>query len=367
MNGPFAPEHEEFRSTVRALIERELRPYAERWERARRLPRRALRDCGRRGWFRLDPWRQAVLAEELPRCDSLGFALSVFVQGNLIAPLIEQLGTAGQKDAWLEGVRNGRTIGALAVTEPDCGSDFAALQTRGRRVGSQLVLDGIKTYVTNAAAASLLLVAVRTDGEGLAGLSLVAVPADARGVRIETLDGLGLATSAMGRVTLTGCPVAAANVLGRQGSGFAYIMQALDRERLLGGIAAVAWAGYALERTIDWTKDRRAFGRPLSKLQVVRHQLADAAIDLEAARAFNYAAFTRWVAGDDVSREIAMIKVFSYQRAQQTIDRCLQLHGGAGYMADHWTSRFYRDARALTIAAGTPEVMKEIVAAHLRL
>jgi alkylation response protein AidB-like acyl-CoA dehydrogenase len=144
-------------------------------------------------------------------------------------------------------------------------------------------------------------------------------------------------------------------------------MRALDRERLLGGLAAVAWAAYALERTIAWTKERRAFGRPLAKLQVVRHQLADAATLLEAARQFNYATFVRWAQGEAVSREIAMIKVFSYQSAQQVIDRCLQLHGGAGYMAEHWTSRFYRDARALTIAAGTPEVMKELVAAHLRL
>jgi len=367
MTGPFSAEHERFRSGVRAFVERELRPHAERWERARRLPRPALRACGRQGLMTLDPWSQAVLAEELPRCDSLGVALSVFVQGNVIAPLLEQLGTPVQKERWLPDIHHGRGIGALAVTEPACGSDFAALQTAGRRRGANLVLEGIKTYVTNAAASDVLVVAVRTDGEGLAGLSLVLVPTGARGVRLEALEGLGLATSAMGRVTFTGCRVPASNVLGRPGGGFGYIMQALDRERLLGALAAVAWAAYALERTITWTRQRRAFGRPLSKLQAVRHQLADAAISLEAARQLNYATFARWAQGEPVGREIAMIKVFSYQTAQQVIDRCLQLHGGAGYMADHWTSRFYRDARALTIAAGTPEVMKELIAAHLRL
>lgn len=367
MNRPFTEEHERFRRAVRRVVEQELRPHAERWERARRLPRRALLACARQGWLSASSWEQAVLAEELPRCDSLGLALSVFVQGNLIAPLVEALGTPDQKTRWLQPIRRGRAVGALAVSEPECGSDFAAIRTRGRRRGTRIVLDGTKTYVTNAAGADLLIVAARTDGEGLAGLSLVLVPLASRGVRVEALEGLGLATSGMGRITLKGVRVPASDVLGRAGAGFGYIMQALDRERLLGGIAAVGWAAYALERTIAWTRTRRAFGRPLSKLQVVRHQLADAAISLEAARQLNYATFRGWLDGRDVSREIAMIKVFSYLAAQQVIDRCLQLHGGAGYMSDHWTSRFYRDARALTIAAGTPEVMKELIAAHLRL
>jgi acyl-CoA dehydrogenase len=367
MTGPFTAEHERFRTAARAFVDRELRPHAERWERTGRLPRSALRACARQGWIALDPWSQAVLAEELPRCDSLGFALSVFVQSNLIAPLLGKLGTPDQRRHWLDDVHRGRCVGALAVTEPECGSDFSSLQTAGRRRGPNVVLDGTKTYVTNAAASDLLVVAARTDGDGLAGLSLVLVPSRARGVRVEPLAGLGLATSAMGRVTFTACRVPASNLLGRPGGGFGYIMQALDRERLFGAIAAIAWAAYALERTIVWTKRRRVFGRPLSKLQAVRHQLAEAAIALEAARQLNYATFVRWVNGEVVSREIAMLKVFSYQAAQQVIDRCLQLHGGAGYMADHWTSRFYRDARALTIAAGTPEVMKELIAAHLRL
>ena len=363
----FTAEHEQFRTAVRAFVERELRPHAERWERAARLPRRPLGLCARQGWLSLGSWEQAVLAEELPRCDSLGFALSVFVQASLIAPLLERIGTPEQKRAWLEPMRRGGLVGALAVSEPHAGSDFAAIRTTGRRRTGDLVLDGTKTYVTNAAAADLLIVAVRTDGEGLSGLSLVAVPATNRGVRVEALDTLGLETSAMGRITLAGCRVPAGHLLGKRGAGFRYIMEALDRERLLGGIAAVAWATYALERTMAWCRERQAYGRPLTRLQVIRHQIADAATILEAARQMNYATFARWAAGGEVSKEIAMIKVFSYQAAQQVIDRCLQLHGGAGYMADSWVSRFYRDARALTIAAGTPEVMKELIAAHLRL
>jgi alkylation response protein AidB-like acyl-CoA dehydrogenase len=367
MKGPFAPDHERFREAVRRIVASDLQPYADRWERSARLPRRALASCAARGWMSLGPWEQAVLAEELPRCDSLGFALSVFVQANLIAPLLAELGSAAQQRAWLEPLRRGLVVGALAVTEPDAGSDVAAVATTARARRGSLILDGTKTYVTNAAAADLLVVATRTSNDGLAGLSLVLVPRRTRGVVVEPLRTLGLATSAMGRITLNGCRVSAANVLGRLGEGFAYIQQALNRERMLGALAAVAWAAYTLERTIGWAKRRRAFGRPLTTLQVVRHQIADAAIALEAARQLNYVTFAQWVDGRDVSKEIAMIKVFSYQAAQEVIERCLQLHGGAGYLSDHWITRFYRDARALTIAAGTPEVMKELVAAYLRL
>ena len=367
MKGPFTAEHERLRDEVRRFVASELHPHADRWERRGRLPRRALTACAARGWFALDPWGQAVLAEELPRCDSLGLALSVFVQANLIAPMLRELGSPAQQRDWLEPLLRGRALGALAVSEPDAGSDVAALQTTGRRRGTSLILDGTKTYITNAAAADVMIVAARTEGDGLAGLSLVLVPRATRGLRIEPLKTLGLTTSAMGRLTLTRCRVPARNLLGRPGGGFGYIQQALNRERLFGGVAAVAWASYALERAIVWTKRRRAFGRPLSHLQAIRHQIAECAIALEAARQLNYATLAQWVAGREVSKEIAMIKVFSYEAAQRVIERCLQLHGGAGFLADHWTSRFYRDARALTIAAGTPEVMKEVVAAHLRL
>jgi len=156
-------------------------------------------------------------------------------------------------------------------------------------------------------------------------------------------------------------------MLGESGAAYGYIQDALNRERLYGGIGAVAWATRALEKTASFLKTRHAFGRPLSRFQAVRHQLADLAAALEAARQLNYSTFTRWQAGEDVTKEIAMIKLFGYRQAQRAIECCLQLHGGLGFLADHWTSRWYRDARALTIAAGTPEVMRDLIAAYLRL
>ena len=178
---------------------------------------------------------------------------------------------------------------------------------------------------------------------------------------------LGLAPTAMGRIAFTKCRVSAGAMLGEAGAAYGYIRDALDRERLFGGIGAVAWAMYALEKTAAFLKTRKAFGQPLSRFQAIRHQLADLAAALEAARSLNYATFTRWEAGEDVTKEIAMIKLFGYRQAQRAIETCLQLHGGLGFLADHWTSRWYRDARALTIAAGTPEVMRDLIAAYLRL
>jgi alkylation response protein AidB-like acyl-CoA dehydrogenase len=364
---PFDVGHERFRQQVRRFVERELAPHADRWEREARVPRRALTACGRRGYLALDAPRTAVLAEELSRAESMGVALSIFVQAGLVGPLVDQLGTAGQKRRWLSPLHAGRRIGAMAVTEPGAGSDVAALACRAAPDRGAFIIDGEKTYITNAAAADFLIVAARVGNSPDAGLSLFMVPTDVRGVRVTPLATLGLGPTAMGRIVFAKCRVPADALLGESGAAYGYIQEALNRERLFGGIGAVAWAARAIEKTAAYLRTRRAFGRPVSRFQAVRHQLADHAASLEAARQLNYATFSRWQAGQDVSREIAMIKLFGYRQAQRTIETCLQLHGGLGYLASHWTSRWYRDARALTIAAGTPEIMRDLIAAHLRL
>jgi len=359
----FSAANERFRAEVRAFVEREWQPHADRWERRRGFPREVIAACGQRGYLSLDPWRNAVLAEELPRCESLGVALSVFVQSNLVAPLLEKLGTPEQKDAWLKPLVRGELMGAMAVSEPVAGSDFASMKSAARVVRGQFVLNGRKTYITNGSCADFLIVAARTTD----GLSLLIVPAKTRCVRVRKLDMLGLHTSAAGELSFADCHVPTSNLLGGQGAGFGYIQEALNRERLLGGLAVVAWAQYALEKTREFARTREAFGKPLAKFQAIRHQFAEMATLLEAARQLNYATFVRWVEGDDVTKQIYMIKLFSYQSVQRVIEQCLQIHGGAGYLAECWVSRFYRDARALTIAAGTPEIMRDLIATHLRL
>lgn len=358
----------EERAAIRRFVERALAPHAAAWEARGRFPRSILRTCASAGLLTLDPWRAALVAEELPRAESLGFALSVFVQGNLVAPMLDTLATGDQRTAYLRPVLAGRACGAVAVSEPGAGSDYGALITTATRQRGQITLEGVKTYITNAAIADFFIVAAREVAGGAArALTLVIVPSRARGVRVRTLPSLGLRTSAMGEIRLARCRVPLQHVLGEQGTAFGSLQVALDRERLFGALAAVSWADHALQKTIAWARERRAFGQPLVRHQAVRHRIAELATRLEAARQLNYATFRRWVDHEDVAREIAMIKVFSYEVAQDTIDACLQLHGGAGYLDSHWVSRFYRDARALTIAAGTPEVMKDLIAAYLRL
>lgn len=364
-----------FREQVRGFVGRTIAPRVNAWERDATFPRGAIEACGQHGYLALDPARLAVFAEELVRCDSLGVALSVFIQAGLVAPLLAQLGSARQKKLWLAPLHAGRAIGAMAVTEPSAGSDIAALRTTATlkpgKKGDALVLNGEKTYITCAAAADFLIVAARVvDGSAVdADVSLVVVPAVARAVRVTRLDTLGLGTTAMGRVVLRNCRVPAASVLGERGGGYAYVLDALDRERLYGGLGAVAWAQRALEKTTEFLRGRRAFGRPLSRHQAVRHQLAECAASLAAARQLTYAAYEVWTSDTRAAamHYIAMVKLFSYREAQRAIELCLQLHGGLGYMGDHWTSQWYRDARALTIAAGTPEVMRDLIAAQLRL
>jgi alkylation response protein AidB-like acyl-CoA dehydrogenase len=364
---PFGVGRHRFRAELQRFVERELAPHAERWERDGVFPRRALAACGRRGYLGLDPSRTAILAEELARSESMGVALSIFVQAGLVGPLLDALGTPAQKRRWLAPLRAGRRFGAMAVTEPGAGSDVAGLTCRAISNVRGFTIDGEKTYITNAAAAAFLIVAARVGDAAAADLALFIVPTNGRGVRVTPLATLGLGPTAMGRIAFTQCRVPADAMLGESGAAYGYIQDALNRERLFGAIGAVAWAARALEKTASFLKTRHAFGRPLSRFQAIRHQLADRAAALEAARQLNYATFMRWQAGEDVTKEIAMIKLFGYREAQRAIECCLQLHGGLGFLADHWTSRWYRDARALTIAAGTPEVMRDLIAAYLRL
>ena len=366
MKTPLLQEHQQFREIVRGFVARELRPDAPQWERAGQFPRDVMKRCARQGFLQDDPSRNLILAEEFPCSESLGFALSFFVQTNLIIPLIQEFGNPAQKASFLPQLQAGEAIGAMAVTEPGAGSDFAALTCAAEICGDDMVLRGEKTYITNGAFADLLIVAVRLDSEA-EGLTMVLVPTKVEGVTVERIQTLGLSASGTARIRFDACHVPRENVLGAIGEGFLQVQRGLNRERLYGGLACVSWAQYALNKALEFVRGRRAFGQTLSRFQVIRHEFAEMATLLEAARSLNYRTFTRWVAGEPVTREICMIKLFSYEAAQRVITHCLQVHGGLGYMEDHWSSRFYRDARALTIAAGTPEIMKDMIASYERV
>lgn len=368
LSAPLPPEIDSFRDQLREFVIGELRPHSEEWEAEGAAPRSVFEKLGKLGLLTTDPRSNAAAAEELPRCETMGLALAVLVQSNLTAPLLEKHGTPEQLERWLPLLLGGKALAAMAVSEPSAGSDVSSIAATARSEGKSYLLSGDKTYITCAAYADLLIVAAKhADGAHENKLSLFLVPAGSAGVRVEKLALLGMRTSGAGKVRLEDCRVPASAILGGIGAGFSLIQEGLDRERLIGGIAAVAWASHCLEKTISYARDRKAFGQSISRFQAVRHQLAESAAELEAARQLNYRTFERWVGGETVAREICMIKLFTYRAAQRTIERCLQIHGAAGYLDDSWTSRFYRDARALTIAAGTPEIMCEMIASYLRL
>jgi len=232
----FGPEHEVFRATARQFIVTELQPRAERWERTGAFPRRVLAACAQHGLLTTDALRSAVVAEEMPRCESAGLALTVFVQTTLVAPLLDRLGTDDQKRQVLAPLLNGKTLAAMAVTEPGAGSDVGQLSCSAEERRQTFVLNGVKTYITNAAHADVLVVGALTGHTPMPEASLLLVPATTPGVRVERLRTLGLETSAMGRITFKNARVPRSGLLGERGAGFSYIQDALNRERRFGGV-----------------------------------------------------------------------------------------------------------------------------------
>jgi acyl-CoA dehydrogenase len=263
-------------------------------------------------------------------------------------------------------------VGALGVTEPDAGSDVAGIRTTARRDGDGFVLNGSKMFITNGALADLYFVAARVqagdDTRRHRGISMFLVERDTPGLAVSrTLDKTGMRASDTAELSFQDVRVPASHLLGREGVGFYEVMRVFQRERLVAGVHAVAMAERALEDTIAYVRERRAFGGPLSEKQVVRHKLADLATLIEAGRQLTYAAWQTYAAGGDAVREASMVKLFTAEMANRVAYDCVQLHGGYGYMREYAIERFARDVRLFTIGGGTSEIMKEIIAKELKL
>ena len=369
----FTPEHELLRKTVRDFAKGELYPHAEAWEQARYFPDEVFRKAGDLGLFGirvpeawggqgLDWWYTACYAEELVHCGMAGLTMGLLVQSDMATPIIAEIGTDEQKREFLAPAVRGEAIAALGITEPDAGSDVASLRTTARRVGDDYVINGSKTYITNGTRADFITLAVRTGGEGAKGISLVLFPTDAAGFKVsKKLEKLGNHCSDTAELFFDDCRIPARNLLGREHMGFYYVMQNFQGERLVGALSTVAGAQRLLDMTVAYVKDRKAFGRPLVGFQTVRHELVQLEAELEAARQLAYRAVDLLVRGQNALREITMAKLVGGELACRVADRCLQLHGGAGYMHEYEVSRIWRDTRLITIGGGTSEIMREIL------
>jgi citronellyl-CoA dehydrogenase len=371
---PFSDSHEMFRSSLRRFVEKEMLPHHEEWEAEGLFPRSIFERLGELGFLGGhypeefggqggDFWHAVVFAEELPRCLMAGVTMSLLVQTNMATPIIHQIGTQEQKEMFLKPAIQGKWIAALGVSEPGAGSDVAGIRTTARIDGDDLVINGSKTYITNGTRADFITLAVRTDPDSrYGGMSLVLFPTDTKGYSVgKKLRKVGNYSSDTAELFFDECRVPRRNVLGEEGHGFYYIMQNFQEERLIGAISALAGATYLLERTIEFCKDRKAFGKPIIKFQVNAHKIVDMATELEAAKRLCYHAADLYVRGEEPVKEISMCKLFVGELAKRVADQCLQLHGGAGYLEEYTVARAWRDTRLITIGGGTSEIMKEII------
>jgi acyl-CoA dehydrogenase len=315
----------------------------------------------------------AVLCEEMARARCASLAMAVGVHTDMASPHLYWTGSEALKERYLPAICRGEALTAIAVTEPGGGSDVAAIRTRAVRDGDHYVLNGAKMFITNGVMADLYFVAARiqdasptTKRHG--GISMFLVERNTPGFSVSRkLDKMGNRASDTAELAFQDMRVPAENLLGQEGQGFYEVMRVFQRERLVAGLHAVAGCQRALEDTIAYVQQRRAFDEPLSKKQVVRHRIADLATLIEASRWLTYAACLKFRDREDAVREISMVKLFTAEMAQKVAYECVQLHGGYGYMREYPIERFFRDIRLMTIGGGTSEIMKEIIAKHLAL
>jgi len=377
----FTAEHGELRAVVRRFVDTEVRPNVDTWEQAGRFPDSLFRRCGELGFLGLhypsrfggsdgDLAAGLVFVEELARCGAGAIPMAISVQTDMATPALAHFGTDDQCERWLVPAITGAKIGAIAITEPDAGSDVAALDTHAVRDGNVWRINGRKMFITNGARAHFLTLAVKTDPRaGHRGMSLFIVDTSLPGVSISrNLEKLGMRSSDTAEIALDDVPVPHGDLIGLQpGQGFAQLMWQLQYERLAGAAASVGHATQVLADTIAYARQRHTFGRPISQHQVIAHKLADAATELEAARSLLYSTAWRVMHDEYPVAEISMTKKFCAQVQNRLVDACLQVFGGAGYLEETPVARAFRDARLQRIGGGTDEIMNEVIAKRLGL
>jgi acyl-CoA dehydrogenase len=379
------PEHRAFRESLRAHIARHIAPHALKWEDARDVPRDAWLEMGRAGF--LCPWvdaryggsaadfgYSAILREEMVRSGSSGLSEGAAVHSDITAPYIDRLGTEEQKRRWLPGCVSGEIIAALGMSEPDAGSDVAGIRTTAMRDGDSYVVNGQKIFITNGMSCGLIVLAVRTMSAGKVpdrhgGISLLVVEAGTPGfIKHRKLDKMGLHGQDTAELFFEDCRVPASNLLGQEGGGFKYLMQNLQRERLIVAIGAQAYSEWMLEKTVAYTRTRKAFGKPIASFQHNSFKIAEMATEIAVGRAFVDRLVEAFIEGkDDLTTEVSMAKWWLSEKANQVAYHCVQLHGGYGFMREFEICRDYCDVRAMPIYAGSNEIMKQIIARRMGL
>ncbi|MFI2211645.1 acyl-CoA dehydrogenase family protein [Streptomyces sp. NPDC020141] len=380
----FNEEHEAFRQMVRDFLAKEAVPHLQDWVAAKSVPRDFYRRLGELGLLGMEVPEEygggaqtghhfgAVLAQEVARAGAtLGTAMT---HSNIILPYLLHFATEEQKRRWVPGCVSGDLLLSIAMTEPGTGSDLAGIQTRAAlsEDGSHYVLNGAKTFITGGTQCDLVLVVCRTSpapaDDRRGGLSILVVDAASEGFTVgRSLHKIGLHASDTAELSFTDVRVPAENLLGEQGGGFSLLGRNLGRERLVIAVQAAAAAEAAVTFAREYTRDRQVFGKPVASFQNTKFVLAECATEVEAARLIAYEALERDARGELSPDYAAMAKLFCTETASRVIDKCLQLHGGYGYMLEYPIARLYADTRVMRIYGGTSEVMKTIIAKSIGL
>jgi acyl-CoA dehydrogenase len=379
LNPFFTTEHEALRDTIRRFIAERVLPHADAWEDAGFTPREILREMGelgllgirydgRHGGSELDTLATVVLAEELGRSSYGGFAITVLVHTDMASPHLFHGGTPEQLDRYMPDIVAGRKVAAVAMTEADAGSDLAGMRTTARRNGDTWVINGAKMFITNGVYGDVYFVAAKT-GEAVGRnrmMSMFIVEKGTPGFTVaRPLKKTGWLSSDTAELLFEDCRIPAANLLGEEHKGFYALMKNLQNERIVLGAQAMGEASRAIELTMDWVTQRNAFGSPLWDKQTVRQRLAMRASQVEAAQALVYNTAWRDAQGQQVTKEVSMIKALCGTLVNEVMYDCVQFHGGMGYMRESAIERMSRDARVQAIGGGATEVMLEEVAKRM--
>jgi len=376
----YTEEHQIFRESVRRYFEKEVTPNAEQWEKDGIVPKEAWKKFGAQGF--LCPWLPEeyggsgadflysfILTEELARTHCGGFFFPL--HSDIIVPYLYTYGTDEQKKKWLPGCVTGDCITAVAMTEPGTGSDLAAIRTTAVRDGDFFVINGQKTFISNGINCDLVIVAARTNPNAASpyeGMSLIVVEDGTPGFeKGRKLEKIGLHSQDTSEMAFVDCRVPASNLLGQEGQGFYFLMDKLQQERLVCAMGSQVGVEEALRQTIEFTKTREAFGRPISRFQYISFELAKLATEVEVGRAFLESLLIDHLEGRKDVKKASMAKYWICEMLNRVVGQCLQFHGGYGYMEEYPIARMFRDARVQTIYAGTSEIMLLIISRQLGL
>ncbi|MSO59401.1 MAG: acyl-CoA dehydrogenase [Ilumatobacteraceae bacterium] len=375
----FNDEHDQFRKTFRNWLDKEVVPNHEEWEKDGITPRSLWLEAGKHGFLGLTVAEQygggatedyrfaAIMAEEVGYTGVIGSANGFTLHNDIVLPYYISLANEDQKDRWLRGMVTGELIGALAITEPNTGSDVAGVKTTAVRHGDTWVVNGAKTFISNGINSDLVVTVCRTDPEkGHSGFSLLILERGMKGFeRGRNLDKLGMHAQDTAELFFTDVEVPAQNMLGDEGMGFTYLMRNLAQERLGIAVGAVAVADAALHWTLDYTRERKAFGQSISQFQNSKFLLAELATEVQIAQVYVDHCVELHCAQKLNAEQAAAAKFWTTELQNKVVDRCLQLHGGYGYMREYPIARAWVDSRIQTIYGGTTEIMKEIVGRSL--